>query len=68
MIADLGTFRFVFYLFGAIPAQRSASCRFTMRRSRAFSHSSMPRSLFRLAIGALQFARMILLPPHTEKT
>jgi hypothetical protein len=67
VIKNMGAYRYIFYWL-PLSAPRSASCRSTMLCSRAFSGSFYAAVIFPLTVGSLQFALMILLPPHPSKT
>ena len=60
-IADMGTFRYVFYLFGALGAAVVLVQIYNAAVAGVF-FLFYAAIVFPLAIGALQFARMILLP------
>jgi hypothetical protein len=66
VVKEMGAFRYVFYLFGAISAVVSALQVYNALTAGVFwlFYASI---VFPLAIGTLQFARMILLPPHSSK-
>jgi hypothetical protein len=67
VVKEMGSFRYVFYLFGTIGAAVSLLQIYNAVTGGVFwlFYASI---VFPLAIGALQFARMILLPPHTNKS
>ena len=67
VIVQMGAFRYVFYLFGAIGAIVVLLQIYNVAVAGVFS-LFYAAIVFPLAIGALQFARMILLPPNTNTT
>jgi hypothetical protein len=66
-IKEMGTFGYVFYLTGALGLAVGLLQVYNALVSEIFwlFYSSV---IFQLAVGALQFARMIFQPPHTSKT
>ena len=67
VIAEMGPFRYVFYTFGAIGAVVVGVQIYNTALAGVFSLFYLS-IVFPLALGAVQFARMILLPPDTSKT
>ncbi|MEY2494686.1 MAG: hypothetical protein QOJ45_1178 [Verrucomicrobiota bacterium] len=67
VVKEMGAFRYVFYLFGAIGGAVSLLQVYNALSAGVFwlFYASI---VFPLAIGTLQFARMILLPPHSSKS
>jgi hypothetical protein len=65
VVKEMGSFRYVFFLLGALGAAVSALQIYNALKAGVFwlFYASI---VFPLAIGTLQFARMILLPPHTS--
>jgi drug/metabolite transporter (DMT)-like permease len=65
VVKEMGSFRYVFFLFGAVGAAVSGLQIYNALNAGVFwlFYASI---VFPLAIGTLQFARMILLPPHTS--
>jgi hypothetical protein len=67
VVKEMGAFRYVFYLFGAIGAAVGLLQVYNALSAGVFwlFYASI---VFPLAIGTLQFARMILLPPHSSNS
>jgi hypothetical protein len=65
VITEMGAFRYVYYLFGAIGAVVVLLQIYNIAVTGVFS-LFYAAIVFPLAIGALQFARMILLPSNTN--
>ncbi|MEY2561145.1 MAG: hypothetical protein QOG51_1560 [Verrucomicrobiota bacterium] len=67
VVKEMGAFRYVFYLFGAIGGAVGLLQVYNALTAGVFwlFYASI---VFPLAIGTLQFARMILLPPHSSKS
>jgi hypothetical protein len=67
LVRELGAFRYVFYLLGAAGGAVGLLQGYNVLSAGAFwpFYASI---VFPLAIGMLQFARMILLPPHSGKS
>jgi len=66
-LAQMGAFRYVFYLFAAIGAAVALLQVYNVVVAGVFS-LFYAAIVFPLAIGAVQFARMILLPPTTSES
>jgi hypothetical protein len=64
---DMGAYRYAFYLFGVLSALVGLLQVYNFLRSGVFwlFYASI---IFSLALGTVQFARMILLPPHGSET
>ena len=67
VVAQMGAFRYVFYLFAVIGAVVALLQIYNVAVAGVF-FLFYAAIVFPLAIGALQFARMILLPPNTNKS
>lgn len=67
VITQMGTFRYVFYLFGVIGGVVVLLQIYNVAVAGVFS-LFYAAIIFPLAIGALQFARMILLPPSAGQS
>jgi hypothetical protein len=67
VIAEMGAFRYVFYLFAALGAVVALLQIYNAAVAGVFSFF-YAAIVFPLAIGAVQFARMILLPTDTNKS
>lgn len=67
VITEMGAFRYVYYLFGVIGAVIVLLQIYNAAVAGVFS-LFYAAIVFPLAIGALQFARMILLPPNTSNS
>jgi len=67
LIKDMGAYRYLFYLFGIIGAAVGLLQVYNALASGVF-WLFYAAVIFPLAIGTLQFALMILLPPHTSET
>src|SRR5205085_11056755 len=67
VVAEMGTFRYIYYLFGAIGAVVVLLQIYNAAVTGVFS-LFYAAIVFPLAIGALQFARMILLPTSPNRT
>ncbi len=67
VVREMGAFRYVFFLFGALGAAVGALQVYNALSAGVFwlFYASI---VFPLAIGTLQFARMILLPLHASKS
>jgi hypothetical protein len=67
IIKEMGTYRYVFYMIGIVGTGVGLLQAYNALTSGLFwlFYASI---MFQLAIGTLQFARMILLPPHTSET
>ncbi|MDQ6911756.1 MAG: hypothetical protein M3119_03530 [Verrucomicrobiota bacterium] len=67
VIKNLGSYRYFFYLAGVVGTAVGLLQVYNALVSGVFSFF-YAAIIFQLALGALQFARMILLPPHTSET
>src|SRR5205823_13026786 len=67
VIKDLGAYRYLFYMFGILGTAVGLLQVYNALVSGVFSFF-YAAVIFPLAIGTLQFALMILLPPHTSET
>jgi hypothetical protein len=67
VIKNMGAYRYLFYLFGVLGTAVGLLQVYNALVSGVFSFF-YAAVIFPLAIGTLQFALMILLPPHTSET
>src|ERR1700686_4482512 len=67
VIKEMGAYRYVFYIIGTLGTAIGLLQVYNSSVSGLF-WLFYPAIIFQLAIGTLQFARMILLPPHTSET
>src|SRR6266513_2678699 len=67
VIEDMGTYRYLFYMFGIVGAAVGLLQVYNALVA-GFFWLFYAAVIFPLAIGTLQFALMILLPPHTSET
>ena len=66
VIKEMGAFRYIFYLLGAMATAIGVLQAYNALKSGVF-WIFYAAITFQLAVGAVQFARMILLPPHPER-
>jgi hypothetical protein len=67
LIKEIGTYRYLFYTIAIVGTAVGLLQIYNALMPGVFSFF-YAAIVFQLAIGALQFARMILLPPHTSET
>lgn len=67
VIKDMGAYRYLFYMFGIVGTAVGLLQFYNARVAGVF-WLFYAAIIFPLAIGTLQFALMILRPPHTSKT